>query len=142
MRQLVFTRALVLALLLLVGGAWSLAAQAAGERWTAPERRARRANPVAADAASIQRGREVYRRECSNCHGATGNNDGRDTTGMSAARRLGDATLQAESDGALFWKISEGRDPMPSSSETLTEQERWAVVNFLRTLRRPAGARP
>lgn len=134
-------RFVVLAALLLTGAAATLAAQTAGGRWTAPERRARRANPVAADAASVQAGRELYRRECANCHGTAGNNDGRDTTDMSRARRLSDPALQAESDGALFYKISEGRDPMPSSMETLTDRERWSIVNFLRTLR-PAGARP
>ena len=119
----------------------ALAAQSS-EPWVAPERRARRPNPVAADQASVQRGREVYRRECIKCHGAAGNNDGSDTHGadMSKAPKLSDARMWDETDGALFWKISEGRDPMPSTNETLTDAERWNVINYIRTFApRPGG---
>ena len=113
-----------------------------GTPWVAPARRAARANPVASNPASIEQGRQVYRRECVKCHGPTGNNDGTDTKGadMSRAKKLSDASLWEESDGALFWKISEGRDPMPSQQDVLTENERWAVVNYIRTFApRPAG---
>jgi mono/diheme cytochrome c family protein len=42
--------------------------------------------------------------------------------------------VQQQSDGALFYKITEGRGPMPSFKTTLTEQQRWDVVNHIRTL--------
>jgi len=131
------------ALLLVPALVPALQAQAAGrERWVAPERRARRPNPTPADAASVQRGRTVYRQECQKCHGATGNNDGSDAgdADMAQARRLSDPTLWDESDGALFWKISQGRDPMPSTLDVLTDAQRWDVVNYIRTFApRPAG---
>ena len=37
------------------------------------------------------------------------------------------------SDGELFYKISKGRNPMPSFESKLTEQERWGMVLYIRT---------
>jgi mono/diheme cytochrome c family protein len=45
------------------------------------------------------------------------------------------------SDGALFWKITAGRRPMPSFEKRLTGDQRWQVVNYIRTLAaRPEGS--
>ena len=61
------------------------------------------------------------------------------------------SVVQAQSDGALFWKITEGRGDMPSARTDLTDEERWIVVHHLRSLVTkttvrdmgiPAGARP
>jgi hypothetical protein len=48
--------------------------------------------------------------------------------------------VQEQSDGALFWKISNGNTPagMPSFA-SLPETDRWDVVTFLRTLKDSAG---
>jgi len=40
--------------------------------------------------------------------------------------------VQSQSDGAFFWKMTEGRGVMPKA--TLGESEKWAVINYLRTL--------
>ena len=47
---------------------------------------------------------------------------------------LSDSKLWKQSDGALFWKISEGKTPMPSFQETYTEEQRWQLVDYVRTL--------
>ncbi len=136
-----------LAVTVLSTAAWTCLAartavtQSSHTPWVAPERRARRPNPVRLDSASVAAGRAVYRRECIKCHGPSGANDGTDNHGadMSQAPKLNGPEAAAESDGALFWKISEGKDPMPSTAETLTDTERWQVVNYIRALQRRAG---
>ena len=104
--------------------------------WVAPARAARVTNPVAATRASVAAGRGVYQEQCAMCHGARGRGDG------DLARNLpthpGDftsAVVQRQSDGALYWKISEGRNVMPGMREALTDSTRWSLVNYLRTLR-------
>ncbi len=38
-------------------------------------------------------------------------------------------------DGEVFWKISRGiRGIMPAGEKRMTEEERWNVVNYIRTL--------
>ncbi len=106
---------------------------AAQEKWTAPARASAKKNPVAADAASIGRGKAVYTAECASCHGNRGKGDGPSAKDLEVP--AGDLTqLGGQTDGALFWKVTEGKKPMASYAAKLTEQQRWDVVNYMRTL--------
>jgi len=40
--------------------------------------------------------------------------------------------LPRQSDGEIFWKVTEGKSPMPSFKRDLTPDQRWDVVNYLR----------
>lgn len=124
-----------LKIVLLVGGVAIVAAIAAPkEEWNAPARAAAKKNPVAADAASIARGKTVYTAECASCHGNSGRGDGPQAKDLEVSP--GDMTkLGSQSDGALFWKITEGKKPMASFAGKLSEQQRWDVINYLRTLK-------
>ena len=39
-----------------------------------------------------------------------------------------------ETDGEIFWKLTEGKSPMASYRETLNENQRWQLVNYIRNL--------
>ncbi len=112
------------------------AAHAQGsELWTAPERAAHRANPVPLSAPAVSRGQGIFHANCEMCHGPKGHGDGP----MSYSLPLKPADLSAErvqsqTDGALFWKVYEGRGVMPSTSSTLNDEERWSVIDYIRTL--------
>ena len=49
-------------------------------------------------------------------------------------RVLASPALWAETDGELFYKISTGRAPMPAGEKLMTEEQRWQVINYIRTL--------
>lgn len=105
------------------------------DEWVAPARAAKKKNPIAADAASLERGKALYTKECASCHGDKGKGDGPGVKDLE--KKPEDITLpkaQDQSDGALFWKLTEGRKPMPSYAQTMTEDDRWHVINYLRTL--------
>jgi mono/diheme cytochrome c family protein len=118
---------------------WALAistqlALGAGEKWTAPARAAAKKNPISADAASIARGKASFTAECMSCHGPTGKGDGPAAAGLE--KHPGDLSKRLpDSDGALFWKITNGKSPMPAATK-LSEEERWCVINYVRTLGR------
>jgi hypothetical protein len=43
--------------------------------------------------------------------------------------------MTSMTDGEVFWKISKGINGiMPAGEKRMTEEERWHVVNFVRTL--------
>lgn len=103
--------------------------------WTVPDRRARRVNPVLTMPDAIEMGRLVYQKECATCHGKTGRGDGMKAGDLRT--RPSDLTserVQNQRDGALFWKITEGRGDMPNTRTTLTDEQRWTVVIYLRAL--------
>ena len=133
-------RAIVPLVITGIVGLCFVAPLAISEEWKAPERAERRKNPVPADQKSIAEGKALYTRECLACHGASGKGDG--PAAQDLERSPGDLTSAAvrqQSDGALFWKITEGRKPMPSFESKLSEEQRWAVVNYMRTLAPPKG---
>jgi len=96
--------------------------------WTAPAKHAARANPLAATEQIVGGGRKVFLERCAQCHG----DDGR---GTERAPDLAGPDVLAQTDGALFWKISTGnsRSGMPALS-FLPREQRWQLVLFLRTL--------
>ncbi len=85
-------------------------------------------NPLAGSPVLAAGGRKVFQRQCAQCHGAEGQ-------GLKNAADLQLPVVQQQSDGALFWKITNGnqRHAMPSFSG-LPEMQRWQIVLFLRTL--------
>ncbi len=109
------------------------------EEWKAPPRAEKRPNPVPSDDKSIAAGKAAYVANCLACHGAKGKGDG--PAAVSLQQKPGDlssAKVQQESDGALFWKITEGRKPMPSFEKLLNETQRWQVIDYVRTFGPPA----
>jgi mono/diheme cytochrome c family protein len=123
----------------ITGIGWSLApaspAAADEPPWEAPARAARKKNPVPADDTAIAAGKAVYARECLQCHGAQGKGDGPASKDLTMKpHNLGDDAVVKQTDGALFWKLTEGRKPMPSYDKTLSETERWQVIDYVRTL--------
>ena len=42
--------------------------------------------------------------------------------------------VQKQSDGELFWKITNGRGEMPVYSQLLSKTQRWQVIEYIRLL--------
>lgn len=95
-------------------------------------------NPIAATPGVVEAGKQLYDKNCQRCHGVRGLGDGPATKFIKPAPKeiASAATQDRMSDGEIFYKITEGRKPMPPMKSTLTERERWQIVHFVRTLRR------
>jgi mono/diheme cytochrome c family protein len=104
-------------------------------QWTAPPAEARKKNPVASNESSIAAGQKIYLKRCIACHGKTGNGDGPDAADLGIhPAKLSDPAMREETDGALFWKITVGKKPMPNYGTRLSPSDRWNVINYLRSL--------
>ena len=107
----------------------------AEQYWVAPAEEAQKKNPVAADKSSLAAGEKIYLKRCASCHGKTGNGDGPDAVDLGIhPAKFSEPALRNESDGALFWKVTVGRKPMPDYGRKLSPNDRWNVINYLRTL--------
>jgi mono/diheme cytochrome c family protein len=100
-------------------------------------------NPVSATAENIESGKRIFGYYCVVCHGRDGQN-----TGVPFAANisppipsLASADVQRYTDGQLKWIIENGISPsgMPASKGTLSDDEMWHIVVFLRHLP-PAGS--
>ena len=105
--------------------------------WDVPEDAKAVESPFAADDEVITEGATLYQRNCRMCHGESGKGDGPATARIKPAPP-DITTAEAQdrmSDGEMFYKITVGKRPMRECESKLSEDERWNVVHFLRTLR-------
>ncbi len=103
--------------------------------WKAPARAAKKKNPVPAVEKSTVAGQVSFMQQCAACHGPQGKGDGPAAKDLPAkVRDLADPLVADDTDGAIFWKLTEGRQPMPSYEKLMSEEERWNVINYLRLL--------
>ena len=111
--------------------------QSAAKPWIVADKYSAVKNPVKADATNLKEGRDLYMTHCQSCHGKKGKGDGSKAAQLETT--CGDfttAAFQKETDGGLYYKISEGRKDMPSFKKKIPEQsDIWNVVNYIRTLK-------
>ena len=93
------------------------------DEWKVPAKYENMKNPVPADQdAAI--GKSLYNKHCKSCHGSEGYGDGPKADEMNGD--LGDFSseeYQEQSDGALFYKTSFGRDDMPEFTKKMPDDE-------------------
>jgi hypothetical protein len=92
-------------------------------------------NPLPRNPDSLEQGKGAYKYFCIQCHGPLG--DGNGTVGQSFAplpANLKEKAVQRQTDGELFAKISLGYRRHPPLSSTVSAEDRWAVVHFIRGL--------
>jgi len=105
--------------------------------WNVPKSAKEKKNLYSPDESSIARGQKSYKLECLQCHGKGGKGDG--SSALQIKKKVADLSsvnVQNQTDGELFWKISEGRSPMPLAKSTLTNDQRWDVINYIRTFKK------
>lgn len=101
----------------------------------APKTAVKMKNPFPADVYSLERGKHSYQLDCVRCHGKDGNGDGVNSEKVQqVVSDLGSDVIQKQTDGELFWKISEARRPMPLTE--ITNDQRWDIVNYIRTFKK------
>jgi len=124
--------------LLLVSSVFSSFTVYQAKPWAVPDKNAKMANPVKSDAESIKLGKEIWNKHCSACHGKTGAGDGSKAASLETAMEdMTAAAVQDQTDGALYYKISEGRDEMPSFKKKIPDSEElWSVINYVRTFKK------
>ena len=81
----------------------------------------------------LEEGAWLYGVYCAICHGATGQGNGKIAEHYRRMPNLSLPQIQAYTDGWIYSIIREGGFNMPASAESLSVDERWALVHFLRT---------
>ena len=93
-------------------------------------------NPLADNSKMVAWGWERYRFYCVQCHGPM--LDGNGTVGQSFAplpANLRGTQVQDKSDGEIFYEIRFGFNRHPSLYSTVTDDETWAIVHYVRSMR-------
>lgn len=100
------------------------------------------ANPLKMDMALLERGQERFQIYCTPCHGRTGVGDGMIYKHGFPIQpsNLNDDRIVNMPDGQIFHTITYGIRNMPSYGKQVPEEDRWAIVAYLRVLQRSTHA--
>ncbi|HQW06266.1 MAG TPA: cytochrome c [Flavobacteriales bacterium] len=128
------TRKLIMILLPLVIYAFQQA-PVIGEPWKAPKEADALVDPLAKDPKAVAKGKKIFESLCWPCHGMSGKGDGPTASALTVQPAdLGSKVVQAQSNGALYWKLTNGRGEMASYEQVISREQRWAAVHYIRTL--------
>ena len=106
-------------------------------KWVAPATADQLKNPLTNPEDAIKEGKKTFQQLCVICHGDFGKGDG--MAGASLNPRPANLTskdVQSQTDGAIYWKITQGNPPMASYKDVLSATQRWQLVDFIRTLKK------
>ncbi len=101
-----------------------------------PDDEKARKNPVSASPESVEAGWKLFRTQCLFCHGERGDGQGEfalelKLTMPNFTRR---ESQKARTDGEFFYIITEGHDKMPGQKARLRPEQKWNLINFIRSL--------
>ncbi len=102
--------------------------------WTAPPDAKKVQNPEKGKGDAD--GKKAVETNCVPCHGPDGKGNGPAASALNPkpANWLADKSKK-ETDGEIFWKITNGRGAMPSW-KSLPVKTRWQIVNYIRELQK------
>lgn len=112
--------------------------------WNVPSDAKDLKNPVPANDTTLAAAREVYASNCAKCHGINGDGklppDSNYFYSTKPTNFTNPRLVDAMSDGEIFWKMTNGRKPMPAFANRLSDEQRWELVNLIRAFAHPANA--
>lgn len=123
---------LLVVVLFLIRGQFTFAQES---DWKAPKTADALKNPFKGNANATAEGKNIYEQMCVLCHGIKGKGNGE--AGLTLDKKPANFLafkVKKESDGVIFWKLTNGKPPMASYEELLTEDQRWKLVNYIREL--------
>ena len=103
--------------------------------WVAPEHSNSLKNPFLGNEKATADGKKIFNQMCVLCHGEEGKGNGE--AGLTLETKPANflaLKVVNETDGAIYWKITNGKSPMATYEELLTEDQRWKLVNYIRVL--------
>ncbi len=103
-----------------------------GQNWVVPAEKKAKASPFLFTEVTSKQGEAVYTKNCQSCHG----NPGKDNALKSLTPQPPDPAadkMQKNTDGEIFYKISEGKAIMPSFKNILSETDRWDIISYIRS---------
>ena len=99
------------------------------QEWIVPNDQSSITNPSEYNLQNVNRGKDLYLKNCKSCHGDAGKNNALPLVPIPPD--VTSEKMQANTEGALFYKITKGRGTMPQFETQLSEDDRWRVINYI-----------
>jgi mono/diheme cytochrome c family protein len=99
--------------------------------WEVPADQKGIKNPSPLNNANVKTGKDLYMINCKSCHGDPGKNNALPL--VPPPPDMASEKMQANSDADIFYKMTTGRVAMPSFENTIGPEQRWKIVNFIKS---------
>jgi len=110
------------------------------ESWEAPATADELKNNYASEN-DLNAGKQTFDMYCWSCHGKEGLGDGPAGGALPIKpKNFADVSITKQSDGALYWKLSNGRGNMIGYGSMLSEEKRWQLITYIRSINNKATA--
>jgi mono/diheme cytochrome c family protein len=106
-----------------------LTMQVFAEEWLVPADQKNKVNPQEYNLANVNKGKELYLKNCKSCHGDPGKNNVLPL--VPPPVDITSEKMQKNTEGELFYKITSGRGAMPQFKATISDDDRWRIVNYI-----------
>jgi mono/diheme cytochrome c family protein len=106
-----------------------LSVQVYAQDWLVPADQKNKVNPQEYNLANVNKGKDLYLKNCKSCHGDAGKNNA-----LPLVPPPVDVTsdkMQKNTEGELYYKITNGRGAMPQFKATISDDDRWRIVNYI-----------
>jgi len=106
-----------------------LTVQLFAQEWIAPADQKDLVNPQEYNLSNVKKGKELYLKNCKSCHGDPGKNNMLPL--VPPPVDITSERMQKNTEGELFYKITNGRGAMPQFKATISDDDRWRIVNYI-----------
>ena len=97
--------------------------------WIVPDDQKNIANPLPYNLDNVKKGKELFLKNCKSCHGDPGKNNALPL--VPPPVDITSEKMQKNSEGEIFYKITNGRGTMPQFKATISDDDRWRIVNYI-----------
>jgi len=105
------------------------AVHVSGQTWVVPAEKSAVVNPSDYNLTNVKKGKDLYMLNCKSCHGDPGKNNPLPLVPLPPD--VASEIMQANTEGDMFYKITHGKGSMPQFETTISEDNRWRIVNFI-----------
>jgi len=103
--------------------------QVNAQDWPVPADQKSKVNPQEYNLANVNKGKDLYLKNCKSCHGDPGKHNVLPL--VPPPVDITSEKMQKNTEGELFYKITNGRGAMPQFKATISDDDRWRIVNYI-----------
>ncbi len=114
---------------LFITGLLFLSVQVLAQEWIVPANVKNTVNPQGYNLENVKKGKELYIKNCKSCHGDPGKHNVLPL--VPPPVDITTEKMQKNTEGEIFYKITNGRGAMPQYKATISDDDRWRIVNYI-----------
>lgn len=99
--------------------------------WDVPQEKVEKTAPFMFETSHVESGEALYLKNCKSCHGDVGQANMIPLNPL--PKDLSIESVQTQSDGSIYYKVSEGRGAMPKFKGVLSVNDTWSVIAYIRS---------